>query len=63
MRPVRKVDGVHVCRDGAALVADVAATRVVDDWALPELGSWNDGEWRRDPRYDVDPCPGATAGT
>ena len=54
--PIRKVDGVHLCREGAELVGSIVATTILSDAGLSPVSGWEDGTWRSDARYDVDPC-------
>jgi hypothetical protein len=51
---LRKPDGWHLCPDGAVAVAHA----VLGHLALDTNG-WENGSWRRDPRYDDPPgsCP------
>ena len=54
--PIRKIDGVHLCREGAEVAAKIAASRILTDAGLALVPGWEDGPWRSDSRYDVDPC-------
>jgi len=54
--PIRKVDGVHLCREGAELVGSIVAKTILSDAGLSPVSGWEDGIWRSDARYDVDPC-------
>ena len=54
--PIRKVDGVHLCREGAKLVGSIVAMAILSDAGLSPVSGWEDGTWRSDARYDVDPC-------
>ena len=54
--PIRKIDGVHLCREGAELAGKIAANRILADAGLALVSGWEDGPWRSDSRYDVDPC-------
>jgi hypothetical protein len=54
--PIRKVDGIHLCREGAAVAARIAAATVLADAGLVPSPGWEKGLWRSDPLYDVDPC-------
>ena len=54
--PIRKVDGVHICREGARIAAQMIATSILTDAGLSVKPGWADGPWRADDRYDVDPC-------
>ena len=54
--PVRKIDGVHLCREGAAVAARSTAEAVLADAGLVIFPGWEKGLWRGNPLYDVDPC-------
>jgi len=54
--PVRKVDGVHICREGAEVAAEVAAAAILADAGLDPVAGWQEDPWRWDPLYEVDPC-------
>ena len=54
--PVRKIGGVHLCREGAAVAARSAAEAVLADAGLVVFPGWEKGLWRANPLYDVDPC-------
>ena len=54
--PLRKVDEVHLCRQGAEVAARITAEAIVGHFGLRLLDGWEDGPWRSDPRFDVDPC-------
>lgn len=54
--PVRKIDGVHLCREGAAVAARSAAEAVLADAGLVLFPGWEKGLWRANPLYGVDPC-------
>ena len=54
--PLRKVDEVHLCRQGAEVAARITAEAIVSHFGLRLLDGWEDGPWRSDPRFDVDPC-------
>jgi hypothetical protein len=54
--PIRKIDGVHLCREGAEVAAKIAASTILADAGLALVPGWEDGPWRSDNRYDVDPC-------
>lgn len=61
--PIRKVDGVHICREGAAIAAKIIAARIVTDSGFSLEAGWENGRWRSDSRYDVDPCEDPTGPT
>ncbi len=54
--PIRKIDGVHLCREGAALAARSTTEAVLADAGLNIFPGWEKGLWRANPLYDVDPC-------
>ena len=54
--PIRKVDGVHLCREGTEVAAGLAAAAILGDAGLEPEAGWEDGPWRLDPLYEVDPC-------
>ena len=58
--PLRKVDEVHLCRQGAEVAARITAEAIVSHFGLRLLDGWEDGPWRSDPRFDVDPCDDPT---
>jgi hypothetical protein len=54
--PIRKVDDIHLCRYGAKIAAQIVAERLVADFGLSVEPGWEDGAWRDDPLYELDPC-------
>jgi hypothetical protein len=54
--PIRKVDGVHLCREGAGLAGRVVAEAIAADHGVIVDVGWEDGAWRSNPKFDVDPC-------
>lgn len=54
--PIRKVDGVHLCREGSELAGRVVAEAIAADHGVTVGVGWEDGAWRSDPKFDVDPC-------
>ena len=54
--PIRKIDGVHLCREGAALAARSTTEAVLADAGLNIFPGWEKGLWRANPLYEVDPC-------
>ena len=54
--PIRKVDGVHLCREGAGLAGRVVAEAIAADHGVMVDVGWEDGAWRSNPKFDVDPC-------
>lgn len=55
--PIRKVDQTHLCRDGAAIIAEAIVGVMAINDGVEVSDGWQDGPWRQDPLYDVDPCP------
>lgn len=61
-RRVRKLDLIHICPDGAALIAEAIHSTLALSWPVPAAASdWRAGPWRTAARYD-DP-PGACVAT
>tara|TARA_B100001146_G_C16070510_1_gene386256 strand:- start:97 stop:798 length:702 start_codon:yes stop_codon:yes gene_type:complete len=54
--PIRKVDGVHLCREGAELAGRVVAEAIAADHGVIVDVGWEDGPWRSNPKFDLDPC-------
>ena len=54
--PIRKVDGVHLCREGAELAGRVVAEAIAADHGVIVDVGWEDGAWRSNPKFDLDPC-------
>jgi hypothetical protein len=46
-----KLDGEHLCQDGAARLAAAITTTLSRMWALAVNEEWRQGPWRSDPRY------------
>lgn len=61
-RRVRKLDLIHICPDGAALIATAVHDTLARSWPVPApAADWASGAWRGAARYD-DP-PGACVST
>lgn len=59
---VRKLDLIHICPDGAALIAEAIHATLARSWPVPPATvEWRTGPWRSVARYD-DP-PGACVDT
>jgi len=54
--PIRKVDGVHICREGAEVAASLAAAMILADAGLDLVAGWEKNLWRSGALYEVDPC-------
>jgi len=54
--PIRKVDGIHICREGAEVAATITAAAILADAGLDLVAGWEKDPWRSDPLYEVDPC-------
>lgn len=49
---IRKVDGTHICPEGAARLGDAIRAALAETWALPAADpTWWFGPWRDDPLY------------
>lgn len=56
----RQLDGLHLCPDGAALVAKPVLQYFTDTWAVPLAFGWQNMNWRDDARvYPKASCPPA----
>ena len=54
----RQLDGLHLCPDGAALVARPLLQHLTDTWDVPLAFGWQAMGWRDDPRvYPKGSCP------
>jgi hypothetical protein len=54
----RQVDGLHLCADGAALLATDVLAVITELWAVPLAPLWQDGTWKEDERaYPATSCP------
>jgi hypothetical protein len=53
----RQVDGLHLCPDGAALLAAEVLSVVGERWQVPTPDGWQDGPWRSDPAFPEPSCP------
>ncbi len=57
--PLRKIDGEHVCAEGAARLADAVRSAAGFDFVVSTDDRWRTGAWRHDPRYaTADGCEG-----
>jgi len=66
MLRVRALDGLHLCPDGARLIAAEALVPFARDWGLALESGWEDGAWRTEDRswrgespYPPQLCPPA----
>jgi hypothetical protein len=54
----RQIDGLHLCPDGAALVAKPLLEQLIADWRVPVAYGWQLLDWRNDPKvYPPASCP------
>jgi hypothetical protein len=57
--PVRKVDGEHLCAEGAARLAGAVREAAGFDFAVSSDDAWRAAAWRHDARYPTtDGCEG-----
>jgi hypothetical protein len=56
---VRQIDGLHLCPDGAVLLADAVLARIEADHAVREAPGWAEGSWRNHTEYPPESCPPA----
>jgi hypothetical protein len=57
--PVRKLDGEHLCAEGAARLAAAVRGAAGFDFVVSSDDAWRAGAWRHDPRYArTDGCEG-----
>jgi len=54
--PIRKIDGVHLCRFGARIAAELVIKYVSIFANFEVVSGWEEGEWLNNPRFDLDPC-------
>jgi hypothetical protein len=55
---VRRVDGLHLCPEGATRIAEPIFDALVADWNVPVAEDWRDGDWRRPPQLvKPEECP------
>ncbi|HJO41091.1 MAG TPA: hypothetical protein QGI85_05615 [Acidimicrobiales bacterium] len=54
--PIRKIDGVHLCRFGARIAAELIIKHVSIFSDFEIISGWEEGEWLKNPRFDLDPC-------
>jgi hypothetical protein len=53
----RQLDGLHLCPDGAALLASAVVDELVAKWKASAPDGWQDGDWRTDDLYPPESCP------
>jgi hypothetical protein len=58
----RQIDGLHLCADGAALLAADVLELLGEQWMVPVEDGWDDGAWRTDPAYPPENCPAPQIG-
>ncbi|MDQ1424976.1 MAG: uncharacterized protein QOD72_2474 [Acidimicrobiaceae bacterium] len=57
--PVRKLDGEHLCAEGAARLASAVRDVARSDFVVSTDDGWRTAAWRHDPRYGTrDGCEG-----
>lgn len=54
---VRQVDGLHLCPDGAVLLAGAVIEEIQADHPVREAPGWPDGSWRNHQEYPPASCP------
>lgn len=53
----RQIDGLHLCADGAAVLAIDVLQVLVEQFDVPVADGWDDGAWRTDPSFPSQNCP------
>ncbi len=53
----RQIDGLHLCADGAALLAQQVVEELVSSYKATALTGWQSGPWRGDAVYPPASCP------
>ncbi len=53
----RQLDGLHLCPDGAGLLADLVLGELGGRWQVEPVPGWRDGGWRDEAVYPADQCP------
>lgn len=53
----RQTDGLHLCPDGASLLATEVLAVLVDQYDVPVEAAWDDGAWRTSPSFPLESCP------
>jgi hypothetical protein len=46
---VRRIDGLHLCPDGAVRLAEPVVGQIEERWNVPIADDWRSGDWRRPP--------------
>lgn len=54
---VRQVDGLHLCPDGAVLLARAVLDQIQGDHPIGEVADWQNGAWRSAEEYPAESCP------
>jgi hypothetical protein len=53
----RQIDGLHLCPDGAAILATDVLDLMVTEFDVPIDPTWDDGTWRTNPSFPPETCP------
>jgi hypothetical protein len=53
----RQIDGLHLCPDGASLLATEVLGLMIDQYDVPVDDGWDDGAWRTNPSFPPETCP------
>jgi hypothetical protein len=53
---IRKIDGVHLCRFGSRIAAELVIERISSFADFEVVSGWEEGEWLTNSRFDLDPC-------
>jgi hypothetical protein len=56
---VRQIDGLHLCPDGAVLLARAVVDHIAADYPVREAPGWPQGSWRNHSEYPPQNCPPA----
>jgi hypothetical protein len=56
---VRQVDGLHLCPDGARLLAEAVIDALAEEHQLEVAPGWQRGSWRNHKEYPPEDCPPA----
>ncbi|MEL7207036.1 MAG: hypothetical protein AAGK32_02185, partial [Actinomycetota bacterium] len=55
---VRRVDGLHLCPEGAARIAEPVFAHLVEQWNVTVAEDWETGDWREPPQLaKPEECP------
>jgi hypothetical protein len=54
---VRQIDGLHLCPDGAVLLANAVIAQIESDHPVREAPGWAQGSWRNHQEYPPESCP------